>query len=65
MQNKHNKTIDYLGDSVAIKVLNKGKSAEYISIKAFFPDHVEVLGIDSKITGRRTRISKKPSLKML
>jgi len=61
LKNNYNETLDYLGDLVAINMLNKGNSAEYVQFKLYFPSHVEILALNSEVIGRRTRISQNPS----
>ena len=49
--------MDYIGDLVNIKVDNNGNTPEYISFQVFFPRHVEVLELNSKISGTSDIIS--------
>merc|ERR1719427_1139715 len=49
--------MDYLGDLVNIKVDNNGNTPEYISFQVFFPKHVDILELNSKISGTSDQIS--------
>merc|ERR1719427_171110 len=49
--------MDYLGDLVNIKVDNNGNTPEYISFQVFFPKHVDILELNSKISGTSDQVS--------
>merc|ERR1712183_799165 len=49
--------MDYLGDLVNIKVDNNGNTPEYISFQVFFPKHVDILELNSKISGVSDQLS--------
>ena len=49
--------MEYIGDLVNIKVDNNGNTPEYVSFQVFFPKHVQVLELNSKISGVSDRLS--------
>merc|ERR1719427_1991109 len=54
--------MDYIGDLVNIKVDNNGNTPEYISFQVFFPKHVDILELNSKISGISNQISSNEQL---
>ena len=47
----------YVGDLVNIKVDNNGNTPEYISFQLFFPKHIDISELNSKISGVSDEIS--------
>ena len=55
--------MENIGDLVNVKVDNNGNTPEYISFQVFFPKHVDILELNSKISGisNQTFSNKEPS----